>query len=109
MDSNLAHPGELVIQKGNGAIISKWIRNSLHKGDLTLVRFERDGRFIPTVRRVTGVPGDVVSNVSGTITTVRIPDGYYYLSGDSVTALDSKQLGLFRSSQLLGKVIVVLK
>jgi signal peptidase I len=109
MDSDVVDPGNLAIRSGDRAIVSKRIHNPLHKGDLVLVKIDCGGTSVQTIRRIAGVPGDTVPALGGTNSILKVPDRYYYLLGDSLTALDSRQLGMFSYTQILGKVTKVIK
>lgn len=106
----------------------------VERGDIVLFTFPfgGDGRAI---KRVVAVPGDVVAIAGPNVvlvngefvvhgpperganetgerspdTTVRVPEGYYFILGDNVTSsVDSRTLGLLPQTEVLGKVAAVI-
>lgn len=95
---------EPTIHQGQWLIILKHFRRPLRRDDLVWVRLDAS---TTTIRRIKGVPGDIIPNAKWTNQSPKIREGYYYLSGDSTNALDSKELGLFKNSQISGLVVKV--
>jgi hypothetical protein len=64
---------------------------------------------VETIRRISLIPGDVLRNSEATNIINKIPDGFYYLLGDSTNAIDSRQLGLFSYGEVRGKVVMIIR
>ncbi|MEV0747871.1 S26 family signal peptidase [Streptomyces sp. NPDC050273] len=57
------------------------------------------------IKRVAAVPGDIISGSYRDVRDVKVPPGKLILLGDNQdVSMDSRQLGLFFSRQLLGTV-----
>jgi signal peptidase I len=96
-----SHDGDLVL-------VSKWINSDkLIKGDLVLVTFTNDNQNVKTFLMIEKCKGDYYVDPKKPSIPIRIPDNYFYLSGMNSNTIDSQYIGLFQSSQILGKVIKV--
>ena len=72
-------------------------------GDVVIVAYEGDPS-VRFVKRVEGVPGDVVEVGDAKVT---VPAGQYYVLGDNrLHSTDSRVYGTVARSQIIGKVIL---
>ena len=96
---------------GDVVLISKLFDpQRLQKNDLVFVSFvTTNGMHVRTIRRVAGIARDSYLHPSKTNEVLQIPDGFVYLLAESTNGIDSRQLGLFRSSQIEGKVLHVFR
>jgi signal peptidase I len=107
MEPYIIGQGNPPTHRGDEVLILKRFYQPLHLGDLVLLTIGGSDPT-PTIRRVAGISGDAVPDPEQTDSTVvKVPDGYYFLLGGTTNALDSRQLGLFSSAQISGKVIWV--
>ncbi len=104
MEPTITGQGNPPVRHGDEVLILKHFYHPLNRGDLVLVMIDNFNGTSATVRRVTGVSGDVNPD-----STQPIPNGYYYLLGDSTNAIDSRQLGLVSNTKIQGKVVWIIR
>jgi len=86
-------------------VVYRWAQHPLRVGDLVDVVLPLGTNRIRTIRSLAGLPGDFFSEPA----PGRVPEGHYYVLAYSTNGIDSRGLGPVPFSNVLGKVVFILK
>jgi signal peptidase I len=93
---------------GDRLLITRRIRaERIHRGDLVVVEFPfwTNTVVIGTVRRIAGVPGDTITNRTGSVHF--LAPGYFWVEAQQTNGLDSHAFGPIHQDNFYGRVIRV--
>lgn len=104
---------EPTFENGRTLLMSRayWLVGPIQRNDIVVVKTIETQETL--IKRVKGLPGDVIDfmdiprNWRLTKGEYRVPTGSYYCLGDNrPVSQDSRDLGPFDKSQVLGKIVV---